>query len=29
VLAEDRRRAARLGTGERRILLALLKKLAG
>lgn len=29
VLAEDRRRAARLGTGERRRLLALLKKLAG
>lgn len=29
VLAEDRRRAARLGTVERRRLLALLKKLAG
>lgn len=29
VLAEDRRRAARLGTGERRRLLGLLKKLAG
>jgi DNA-binding MarR family transcriptional regulator len=29
VLAEDRRRAARLGAGERRRLLALLKKLAG
>src|SRR5512134_3719916 len=29
VLAEDRRRAARLGMGERRRLLALLKKLAG
>lgn len=29
VLAEDHRRTARLGTGERRRLLALLKKLAG
>lgn len=29
VLAADRRRAARLGAGERRRLLALLKKLAG
>lgn len=29
VLTEDRRRAARLGAGERRRLLALLKKLAG
>ncbi|MFO1363681.1 MAG: MarR family winged helix-turn-helix transcriptional regulator [Burkholderiales bacterium] len=29
VLAEDRRRSAKLGAGERRRLLALLKKLAG